>query len=203
MGTDFWVCHVVQAGVWALAWGFVTTGLLCMTLTKVYEGHPHFWSTLQFKPLITATNLLESESKISMSEYGWYADAQPKSPSRDDLLPKWFANNLQLLIPSGSLQLCRATWPRGTLLIAKLTSGYWARWGKKPQTLWPITGELEGKYLFQTCLQDWLRLCQTYMAVFDLSPLSNLAWSQFFHRCWSLINLLHSKFDLNICFQRI
>lgn len=181
---------------------------ICDDWPAVYDSNQSIWrpSTLLIYSAIQTSDNSNKPSwvrKISMSEYGWYSDAQPKSPSRDDLLPKWFANNLQLLIPSGSLQLCRATWPRGTLLIEKLTSGYWARWGKKPQPLWPITGELEGKYLFQTCLQDWLRLCQTYMAVFDLFPLSNLAFSQFFHRCWSLINLLHSKFDLNICFQRI
>ena len=169
---------------------------------SIWRLSTHFWSTLQVKPLITATNL-ELESKISMSQYGWYADAQPKSPSRQDLLPKWSADNLQLLVPSGSFQPWRATWPWCTLFIEKLTSGYWTRWGKKPQPLWPTKGELKRKYLFQTCLQAWLRLCQTYMTVSDLFPLSNLAFSQFFHRCWSLINLLHSKFGLNICFQRI
>lgn len=144
MGTDFCVCQVVPEGVWALAGGFVTTDLLCMALTKVYEGYPHFWSTLQFKPLITATNLLESESKISMSKYGWYDDAQPKSSSREDLLTKWFANNLQLLVPSGSLQLWRATWSQGTLFIDIEQDG-----AKSPSHFDPLQDNLKGNIYFR------------------------------------------------------
>ena len=71
-------------------------------------------------------------------------------------------------------------------------------WVKSPGHFHPPQGNCEGQHLLQSSSLGGPRRYQVCAAL-GLLPLLRQAS---FHRCWSLKNILSSKFHLSICFQK-